>query len=417
MITLRHSALALVVGLAVSTGYPVGITASVLMPALALRAGSRRVSYQSALSYYAGALWPLIPGAKNFFGPNVSFFAALILWAIATLLLALPWPLVWSADVRQALWRAPVGLALTVIPPLGIIGWASPLTAAGFLFPATRWCGLLACLLLTGALPIWPKRAGVALLCIAAVANLVHPMEPTALAGWEGINTYFGPIAQDMAEPLAIYRVAEEIQREALSAQASVIVFPETVVPYWTASTDAFWQQTLAELKASGKTVLIGARIPRGQFGPRPLYDFSAELATLNSGLPPISSARLPGGTPWSPTYFNAIVIRGAQTDVFEQRVPVPMAMWNPFRPGSAPLNFAGPALLRIDNKRAAILICYEQLIVWPLITAMLDSPNVLVGVANDYWATGTPIPRFQRSAVQSWARLFGIPFVLAVNS
>jgi hypothetical protein len=414
MIPLRHSA-ALFVGLAVSSGYPIGITASVLMPALALRAESRRVSYQSALSYYAGALWPLIPGAKNFFGPNVSFFAALILWAIAALLLALPWPLVWSVDVRQALWRAPVGLALTVIPPLGIIGWASPLTAAGFLFPATHWGGLLACVLLTGTLAVWPKRAGVALLCIAAVANLIHPMEPTATTGWEGINTHFGPIAQEVADPFAVYRVAEEIQHQALSAQASVIVFPETVVPYWTRSTDMFWQQTLAELQASGKTVLIGARIPLEQLDSRPLYDFSAELATLGSTNASVS-ARRPRSEQWSPAYFNGVVIRGADTAIFKQRIPVPVAMWNPFGPDSAPLNLAGPATIRIGNKGAAILICYEQLIVWPLVTAMLDNPDVLVAGANDYWAFGTTIPRFQRSAVQSWARLFGIPFVLAVN-
>jgi predicted amidohydrolase len=415
MIALPRSALPFVVGFAVSTGYPIGITASVLMPALALRAKSRRGAYEVALSYYAGALWPLIPGAKNFFGPNVPFFAALILWAVAALLLALPWLLVWSVDIQQALWRAPVGLILTVIPPLGIISWASPLAASGFLFPATHWCGLLACVLLTGALAVWPKWAGGALLCITAAANLIHPMEPAAPAGWKAINTHFGPIGHGAPEPLAVYRVAEQIQREALSAQASVIVFPETVVPYWTASTDAFWQQTLAELKASGKTVLIGARIPREQFGSRPLYDFSAELATLDSTQAPVP-AGAPRSTQWSPAYFNAIVIRGAQAATFEQRIPVPMAMWNPFKSESAPLNLEGPAVLRIGSKRAAILICYEQLIVWPFLTAMLENPDVLVGVANDYWATSTPIPRFQRSACQSWTRLFGIPFVLAVN-
>jgi hypothetical protein len=134
MIAPRRSAAAFLVGLAVSSGYPIGITASVLMPALALRAKSRRGAYEVALSYYAGALGPLIPGAKNFFGPNVPFFVALILWAVAAPLLALPWSVIWSVDLRQALWRAPVGLTLTVIPPLGIIGWASPLTTAGFLF-------------------------------------------------------------------------------------------------------------------------------------------------------------------------------------------------------------------------------------------------------------------------------------------
>jgi hypothetical protein len=415
MIAPRRSAAVFLVGLAVSSGNPIGITTSVLMPALALRAKSRREAYESALSYYAGALWPLIPGAKNFFGPNVSFLAAVALWATAVLLLPLPWALVWPADIRQALWRAPIGLALTVIPPVGIIGWASPLTAAGFLFPATHWCGLLACVLLTCALAVWPKRAGLALLSIAAVANLIHPMEPNPPEAWKAINTHFGPIAQEVVDPLAAYRVAEEIQREALSAQASVIVFPETVVPYWTASTDVFWQQTLAELKASEKTVLIGARIPREQFGSRPIYDFSAELATLGSAQSPVPAGPS-RSTQWSPAYFNAIVIRGAQEATFEQRIPVPMAMWNPFKSESAPLNLEGPAVLRIGSKRAAILICYEQLIVWPLVTAMLENPDVLVGAANDYWALDTTIPRFQRSAVQSWARLFGISYVLAVN-
>jgi hypothetical protein len=33
---------------------------------------------------------------------------------------------VWSTDRHQFLWRAQVGILLPVIPPLGVIGWASP---------------------------------------------------------------------------------------------------------------------------------------------------------------------------------------------------------------------------------------------------------------------------------------------------
>jgi len=407
---------ALFVGLSVSTGYPIGISASVVMPAMALRAKSRRSAYESAVSYYAGALWPLIPGAKNFFGPQVSPFVAVGLWAVSGLLLALPWPLVWSPSLRHALWRAPVGLALTVIPPLGVIGWASPLTAAGFLFPTTGWCGLLFCALLTGALAVWPRRAAVAGVCTIVIANLIHPAEPSAPSDWRAINTHFGGIAQFTPNPLAEYQAAEEVQREALSARASVIVFPETVVPYWTASTDAFWKQTLAELKASGKTVLIGARIPASAPATGPVYDFSAELAALR-GASSIASTRAPSAEKWSPAYFNGLVIRGAQAAIFEQRLPVPVAMWNPLRPDSAPLRLAGPGVIPIGGKRAAILICYEQLITWPVLTSMLQRPQILIGAANDYWAVNTPIPRFQRSAVQSWSRLLGIPYVLAVNT
>jgi hypothetical protein len=314
MSAFHSSAAALFVGLALSTGYPVGITASVLMPALALRAESRRAAYESALSYYAGALWPLVPGAKNFFGAQASSFAALGLWVIAALLLALPWPLVWSRNARQLLWRAPIGLALTAIPPLGIIGWASPLTAAGFLFPATCRCGLLFCALLTGALAIWPKQAAIVGVCIAAVANLIHPAELPIPTDWKAINTHFGSIAHSVPDPLAEYQAAENIQREALSARASVIVFPETVVPYWTASTDVFWQQTLAKLKASGKTVLIGARIPTSAPAPNLVYDYSAELATLRD-VSLSASTRSPEAEKWSPAYLNGLVIRAAKRE------------------------------------------------------------------------------------------------------
>ncbi len=416
MTALHRSAVGILVGLAVSTGHPIGITASVLMPPLALRAESRRAAYESALSYYAGALWPLIPGAKNFLGPDVSPFTAFGLWATAGLLLALPWALVWSQNLRQALWRAPIGLGLTVIPPLGIIGWASPLTAAGFLFPAMGWCGLLFCALLTGALAIWPKLATIAAVCIAGAANLMHPSEQSAPAYWKAISTHFGSIAHGAPNPLAEYQTAEEIQSEALSARASVIVFPETVVPYWTASTDVFWQQTLAKLKASGKTVLIGARIPKTAPAPHPQYDFSTELAALRSA-PMLASSRSPGAEKWSPAYFNALIIRGGQAGIFGQRIPVPLAMWNPLRRDSAPLRLVAPGTIPIAGKRTAILICYEQLITWPVVTSMLRQPEVLIGAANDYWAANTTIPRFQRSAVQSWARLFRIPYVLAVNT
>jgi hypothetical protein len=42
---------------------------------------------------------PLIPGARNFFGPDVSALVAIGLWVSASLLLALPWLLVWSPMV------------------------------------------------------------------------------------------------------------------------------------------------------------------------------------------------------------------------------------------------------------------------------------------------------------------------------
>ena len=417
---LSFQAALLLAGLAVSSGQPLKVAAAVVMPALALRAQSRWNSYQSAGLYYAAALWPLIPGANNFFGPNVSPLLALALWGVSAALLASPWPLLWCSDTKQALWQAPLGVVLTIIPPLGIIGWASPVLAAGILFPATGWCGLLLCVALTGALAVWPRRAATSAIAVAALANLVHPTDPQPRAGWVAVDTHFGPISHGVPNPLAEYQAAQEIQQEALSRPAAVIVFPETVVPSWTPSTDAFWQATLAALRASGKTIIVGARIPDGGAPASHLPDFASTIAVLRGNARNTNAIGISGPNDesvWRPRYMNAMVVRGAQAAIVRQRIPVPIAMWNPFRPGSAQLSLSRSGLVRVEHERAGIVICYEQLIVWPVLLTMVQHPTVLVAPANDYWAVATTIPRFQRTAMRSWARLFGIPCLFAVNT
>lgn len=428
--TVARYALSAAIGFALSSAHPIGIAAAVAMPALALRQGTRRNSYAAALCYYGAALWPLIPGANNFFGPQVSPLIAIALWVFAAAALASPWPLVWtpySSGVNpttrpiQLLWRAPAGLCMSIIPPLGIIGWASPLTAAGFLFPGTAWCGLVACALASGAIAAWPRHALVLTAAIVFVANRVHPTDPEPLLGWEGINTRFGAIAHEAVSPMAEYQAAERIQQIALSSTATVIVFPETVVPTWTAATDMFWQPTLDSLRASGKTILIGSRVPLSSAQPTgPIFDFSADLAALSAREANRNAARpLPVATrkPQPPfTYDNALLIRGVEQNMCSQRIAVPVAMWNPFSKSTTRLDLVSPALVRIHGQRAAFLICYEQLLVWPILTSMIHRPTILIAVANDHWAANTTIPQFQIVAVRAWARLFGLPYVSAVN-
>jgi hypothetical protein len=110
---------------------------------------------------------------------------------------------------------------------------------------------------MTGAFAVWPRRAAIAAIAIAGFANLAHPTDPRPPAGWVSLDTNFGPISHGTPSAIAEYRAAREIQQEALSQSAVVIVFPETVVPYWTASTDAFWEQTLVALRARGETIIL----------------------------------------------------------------------------------------------------------------------------------------------------------------
>lgn len=406
---------AALVGLAISTGYPAGIMAAIAMPALIFRQKSRRAAFYSALLYHGCAIWPIIPGARNFFGPHVALLTAVLLWSIATVSLSFPWAVLWSPYRTQMLWRIPIALIIASVPPLGVIGWASPLTAAGVLFPATAWLGLLACAGCASALGSFPRACATAGLLLALFVNVVHPHDPAPPQGWRAINTAFGGIAHSTLTPDSEYQIAEAIQQEALRCDASVIVFPETVVPYWTDATDQFWRRGLDALRAKRKTILVGALVPRSERSHAQPLDFSAEIAALKSGDIPL---RLPQQHVLDSrgSYFNAVMVRGTERNTFRQRIPVPIAMWNPLSGRGAPISVLGPGILAVRGERAAVLICYEQLLVWPVLSSMAQRPTVMVAIANDYWATGTPIPRFQRSAVRAWSRLFGIPYVSAVN-
>jgi apolipoprotein N-acyltransferase len=335
-------------------------------------------------------------------------------------LLASPWAVVWSGRAREAIWRVPVAISLTVVPPLGIIGWASPVIASGMLFPGLGWVGLVLCVMVSGALVDWRKcilaTAGV----IALGANLWY-REPAPPPEWEGVDSNFGGIAHGQVSPMAEYRAAQWIQRRALSSPAKVIVFPEAAVPTWTAATDAFWQPTLDALRASGKTILVGARmrIPTRHPDAQPGTEFSAALANLSSlpGRHPLVVAPTPTSPASEFPYDNSVMIRGASVGAFQQRIPVPIAMWNPMRAGSARMQLRGPSIISINGERAAILICYEQTLTWPVLRSMMERPTILIGMANDYWAQGTTIARFQAAAVRSSARLIGIPYIVSINT
>jgi apolipoprotein N-acyltransferase len=254
---------------------------------------------------------------------------------------------------------------------------------------------------------------------VATIANLANRADPLPPPGWVAVNTEFGSIAHHRPNPVAQYRAALQIQQEAMSRHAAVIVFPETVVPYWTVATDAFWEQTLAHLRARGETIMVGARIPLAASPVGPGPDFSTSLAVLRGDLQQPNSGSVSRSTDeplWSPRYLNAMVVRGAEAAIVPQRFPVPVAMWNPFGSASAYSDWFGPGLVQIGSERAGLLICYEQLIVWPVLMTMTNHPTVLIAPANDYWAKRTPIPTFQRTAMRSWARLFELPCLFAVN-
>lgn len=351
---------------------------------LVLMQPDRWAAFSVALFYYAAASWPLVPGAQAFFGPSCSFFQGTMLWLISSILLAAPWGVLYFRTWPARFCSVPLALAATSLPPLGLIGWASPLTCAGILFPGTAWVGIIAVLFLPGLILRYPRWGLLTTVALIATTNIFYPGDPAPPPEWEAVDTSLGRSEFELPDPIREFQHAEWIEQRALHSRAKVIVFPETVVPRWNEATEAFWQPTLSALTASGITIVFGSTIPV------------------------VASERR----------FNSIIIRGASSPAsFTQHIPPPISMWQPFTQSGFPLRLTGPSTVPVAGERAAILICYELLLTWPVFSASWEHPTILVGVANDYWARQTRIPAIQRVALDAWARLFTLPRLMAVNT
>ncbi len=421
---------AIAMGLAGSTGHPLGMIAAAGMPLACLTPATRKAAFQSTLAYYAAGLWPMVPGLERYTGQSAIVLAPLTLWIVTAVLLSLPWTMAWTLNQSHLLWRAPLALLATVIPPLGIIGLASPLAASGYLFPGTAWAGLAAIALLPGILLLAPALtlrrcrfvkcfAIGCCLCLAIGGHIFFSDDIAPTPGWVAVSTHLG----DVSQPFRDYDAAQFVQQEADKTSARVIVFPESVVPRWSEATEAFWRQSLDRCRTRGQILALGAGLPaktgtekddREKLSELRSYNFSAALRALNNIDAPSSRAL---SKPSPDSIDNTLLILGAESGAFYQRVPVPIGMWQPFSRVGVPLHLGGPGILTIDHQRAAVLICYEQLLTFPILASMLQRPTVLIGISNTFWVDGTTIPRYQANALRGWAKLFRLPYFSAVNS
>jgi hypothetical protein len=370
-------------------GHLAAIPLSLVAPLLVYQAKSRIHAYVSMFCYYAAASWPLIPGARAFFGMRGTPLIGLVLCLAAAALLALPWSLLFTCERRKAALSMPSCVLLTAMPPLGIIGWASPLLSAGVLFPGSKWFGLALIIVFLSSFPFKPA-ASVGCLTLCALVFHFQYRQPQLPAGWEGVNTNYGGAGQGDPDFVTEYNTHQLMQTTILESRASVLLFPEHLVTHWNESTDAFWGNTLAAVAAQHRTVLIGAGINRP--------------ATSRN---PFAQNR----------YLNVLLARGDENSaLYQERIPIPIAMWKPLDDDGVPLNLFAHGTIRIHNQNAAVVICYEQVLVWPFLSSALEHPTILLTTSNDYWARNTRIPAIQQSSAASWARLFHIPVLSASN-
>lgn len=372
------------VGLVAWSGHVLALPAALLFPLLWSLARTRLQAAAVSAGYFLAASCGLPQGVANFYGSDL--WPGFLLWLTASASFVFVHLVLWTPKTG---WRRPLRFLIAslvmVVPPFGIMGWAHPFTAAGILFPGWNWLGLLALAAFLAGMTTrhWPLFAPIiASLWIWSAFDGAGPQEAK---GWFGLDLEMGA---ELGRDVGIERQRELIERVSERAgnqtDETIVVLPESTLGFWTSSMGNLWQ---GELAGTGIKVLAGG----------------AEVQ--------------PDG------YDNVMVLISAtrQEIIYRQRMPVPGSMWQPWQrlngeQGSARARFFGNPVVRIGDQNVAILICYEQLIVWPVLQSLFSDVDVVIAVGNGWWTNGTRIIDIQRANVEAWGRLFDKPLVLAFN-
>ena len=180
------AAISAAVGLLLLTAHPGALALTGVLPAIWLRQSSRSAAYGTACAYYAAATWSLIPVVHGF---NGSFALGFFIWAGATITLSLPWLAFHSIKIERAFWCGALAMLASVLPPLGLMGVACPISAAGLLFPVFKIVGLFAACMLPGLLAWKPKPAFLFASAAILLANVRYAAESPRHVDWEGVDT------------------------------------------------------------------------------------------------------------------------------------------------------------------------------------------------------------------------------------
>lgn len=380
MLTLAAST----VGWVAWSGEVVLLPAALAFPLLWARSPSRAASALIASGYFLAASRGLPQGVASYYAADL--WPGLALWLIASVSFVLVHTLLWT---ERGGWRRAVryllAMVLMAVPPFGITGWAHPITAAGAIFPGWGWVGLAATTvgLLGMTSRLWPVvTVTLGGFWIWSVVNWADPKLPDS---WHGIDLQMGAkLGRDnsLQRQQQLIDVAKQASAD---ARANNVVLPESALGFWTSTVARLWQTSLTgtDMTVIGGAVVIDA-----------------------------------GG-------YDNVLVEVTATDtriLYRERMPVPGAMWQPWlswlgHAGGARAYFFDNPVIYVGATTVAPLICYEQLIVWPVLQSMIHDPDIIIAVGNGWWSAGTSILDIQRASTEAWARLFDKPIIQSFNT
>lgn len=358
------------------------------LPLLWAASRTRLAAFLLWMGYYLVGARDVPAIFANFF-PESWPGVGIVVWLVHAALLSSPWAILWRAKAtpRWAILSAAAALLVTTLPPLGILGWLSPLLLAGEVFPGTGWIGLgltfsiLALLAGCGR----GQRRVLALLSVVAVSTSLVTnawyTPPRAPEGWTGIDMAMGNYPKDRTAAYHHHQALMRSVEAKLNVGAKVIVLPEGIGGLWRAGSQFWWRDVDQMARGRNATVVLGADLPAD--GER---------------------------------YFNGAALLGATAGALRGRVPMPIGVWRPGQEVGGVPDLLGSGTTHLHDIQVAYSICYEDFLIYPMLLSSLDKPRAIISLANNWFADDLDAVWIQRRSIENQARLFGLPLVRAVN-
>lgn len=348
-----------------------------------LLAPARCTAFFVGGAYYAVTYACLPATLVGFFHGQGVLLGYLAVGALAACL-ATVWAVLWSA--APSWWRPGALLLLLTIPPLGLAHLWSPLLGLAAWFPG--W-GAAALVVFAAALTLlrdWP-RVTVVLVGLAAFVSHASSGEPGSPPGWVARDTEVTTAGLGQSTPGGMNDVRQLVEVDAMiedaqTSGARVLVYPELHLGEVADPTLGFFGAQWRGLAGAGKTVVVG---------------LGSQLDDMN---------------------VNLVAGYGASAFQWRQRVPALGAMWRPWdQQTHYQMRLGGAQVAEIDGHRTAIAICFEAGLLWPLLASQLARPQAYIALGNLSWGRPTNLNRQGRAAVGAWARLAGLPYLVAINN
>lgn len=376
-----------------------------LLPVLIWACSPHRVAAAAVMASYLGAAgWP-VPQAVAVFN-DWPLALTLVLYGVYVALYGAFWGLLWRAKpLEQALGLA-IGFVAMTIPPLGALYFASPLIAAGAMYPGlgvwgmvATW-GLLVCVIcsmqgVARAREITPSVAssvGVAFM-LAGVAVVQNTHRVSAIENKVLIRGIHTQLSEYPATPAARYQRQFELMalvdaEMASAGNATLLLFPEGVAGMREPRVNWMWNEAAQRAQERGLTLAVGNSVV--------LEEAHGKASAL----------------------VNQIELFGVHSGQLRALVDVPVGSWKPWAAsGHYPARwFEQPDQTDIDGARVGAVMCWEELVAWPWLRHAANGTTTVLAASNTWFDSGH-IDAAQRRSSWALGRLMGIGVVRAANT